>query len=1171
MTISEAISQTRKLSGNAVDDNTMCRWLSELDGRLMLDFYKGGEWMSYSLPDDEDHELLVPFPWDELYVHYLEAMVYYSNGEFERYRNSYEMYNKKELDFRQWYARTHVPITLDMLQKRDCTVVMEPQDQRCSRPFWYLSAYGIAVRHGYQGSVDEWLAELVGPPGPKGEDGSGVEILGTYDDLEALEAAVQSPQQGDMYNVGTEAPFQIYMWDATSGGGSWVHQGQIQGPKGDTGAQGPQGPEGPKGDTGPKGETGETGAQGIQGPKGDTGPTGPQGEKGETGATGPQGPKGDTGETGPQGEKGDTGAQGPQGPKGDTGETGPQGPKGDTGEQGPQGPKGDPGTGLDIKGTYATEELLAASVLNPQQGDMYNVGAAAPYTIYMWDVTVPPGGWISQGRLQGPVGPQGPQGPTGEDGADATVNGVNALTLQAGNGLVGQQTGNTFTIGLPVDGSAGDVLKKTDDGAEWGELPEESAAFSITVPADGWGEDNTATVQNPMFAASGYAYVCGPDEASRSVWTSGGVRASDEVSADGALAFLCDQAPETDLTVNIIRTATGGSGSPVLSTGGGGSGGGGGGIKLLSITVTTPPNKMAYRPGEVFDPAGMVVTASYEFGLEQAVTGYTYSPSGALAEENTQITISYTEGGVTAQTTQAITVEKATVQVPSQSGALTYTGEEQSPVWDNYSQADMTLGGETSGTNAGSYEAVFTLTNTVGTQWPDGTTEPKTAAWNIQKAAGQVTLNPESLTLTADQTSGTVTVTRLGTGAVTAQVTDTSVASAQVSGDQVTVTGLETGTTTVTVSAADDGNYTAGSASLSVQVQFSEIYGVEWDGTGTTVWSRTDAAELFTDPEPAVNNGTGSSPFDDIMPWSGMVTSEDPEAGTVVSIPKFWYKWTRSGNGMKLQISNGPEDGFLVSPAHADRGDGYGERDVIYVGRYHCGSNYKSQTGGQPATNITRAAARTGIHALGADIYQWDWATLWTIMMLYLVEYANWNSQAAIGYGCSPSSKKFNMGLTDAMQYHTGTSAASRTTYGCCQYRHIEGLWDNVYDWVDGIYFSGANVYCILNPDDYSDTTGGTLVGQRATNSGWISAWTDPSAVDGYEWALYPDAVNGSESTFVTDYCDYIASGVVLRAGGNYVQNQDRGLFFANGDNDASVLKGSVGSRLHKLPKGEGV
>ena len=482
MTISEAISQTRKLSGNAVDDNTMCRWLSELDGRLMLDFYKGGEWMSYSLPDDEDHELLVPFPWDELYVHYLEAMVYYSNGEFERYRNSYEMYNKKELDFRQWYARTHVPITLDMLQKRDCTVVMEPQDQRCSRPFWYLSAYGIAVRHGYQGSVDEWLAELVGPPGPKGEDGSGVEILGTYDDLEALEAAVQSPQQGDMYNVGTEAPFQIYMWDATSGGGSWVHQGQIQGPKGDTGAQGPQGPEGPKGDAGPKGETGETGAQGIQGPKGDTGPTGPQGEKGETGATGPQGPKGDTGETGPQGEKGDTGAQGPQGPKGDTGETGPQGPKGDTGEQGPQGPKGDTGTGLDIKGTYDSVELLEAAVQSPQQGDMYNVGASAPYTIYMWDETSGTGDWVSQGQLQGAKGDTGPQGPQGEPGTPGAQGPAGA------DGQPGED-GGYYTPSVDASGNLSWAASKAD-------MPAVSGT-NIRGPQGPAGEDGAPGPQGP--------------------------------------------------------------------------------------------------------------------------------------------------------------------------------------------------------------------------------------------------------------------------------------------------------------------------------------------------------------------------------------------------------------------------------------------------------------------------------------------------------------------------------------------------------------------------------------------------------------------------------------------------------------------------------------------------
>ena len=198
MKIKEAIAFARKLSGNAIDDDTLCRWLSELDGRLMLDFYKGSEWMSYSVPQDENHDLLVPFPWDELYVHYLEAMVYYSNGEFERYRNSYEMYNKKELEYRQWYARNQLPITLEALARRDCTVVTEG---RGSKPFWYLSAYALAVKHGYTGTEEEWLSELVGPQGPKGE-------------------------KGDTGLEGKQGP-----------------QGP-QGEKGDTGEQGPVGPSG---------------------------------------------------------------------------------------------------------------------------------------------------------------------------------------------------------------------------------------------------------------------------------------------------------------------------------------------------------------------------------------------------------------------------------------------------------------------------------------------------------------------------------------------------------------------------------------------------------------------------------------------------------------------------------------------------------------------------------------------------------------------------------------------------------------------------------------------------------------------------------------------------------------------------------------------------------------
>ena len=252
-----------------------------------------------------------------------------------------------------------------------------------------------------------------------------------------------------------EGPEGPYFLPSVSAEGvlSWTNNGglenpepaSIRGPQGEqgaTGEQGPQGPAGPQGATGPQGEKGDTGATGPQGPKGDTGPyflpsvsaegvlswtnngglenpasaniRGPQGATGPQGEQGIQGEKGDTGETGPQGPKGDTGETGPQGPKGDTGETGPQGPKGDMGETGPQGPKGDTGTGLDIRGTYANVEALEAAVQTPGQGDMYNVGTASPYTIYMWDESE--GAWLSQGQLQGPAGPQGEQGPQGEKG-----------------------------------------------------------------------------------------------------------------------------------------------------------------------------------------------------------------------------------------------------------------------------------------------------------------------------------------------------------------------------------------------------------------------------------------------------------------------------------------------------------------------------------------------------------------------------------------------------------------------------------------------------------------------------------------------------------------------------------------------------------------------------------
>ena len=350
-----------------------------------------------------------------------------------------------------------------------------------------------------------------------------------------------------------------------------------------------------------------------------------------------------------------------------------------------------------------------------------------------------------------------------------------------------------------------------------------------------------------------------------------------------------------------------------------------------------------------------------------------------------------------------------------------------------------------------------------------------------------------------------------------------------------------------------------------VTLACAAIYGAEWDGTSTTVWSRTDLAADFPNPTPYVQGQSSyGSPFDKIMPWSGMVRVTDSVAGELVAIPKFWFKWTKSGSRLKLQIADKPVEGFHISPAHADRGDGKGERDIVYIGRYHCADDWKSKTGVLPKASITRSAARTGIHSLGEAIWQSDIQIRMTIWMLYLVEFADWNSQKTIGKGCGDNSATGNMGYTDSMPYHTGTTQSSRDSYGLgTQYRNIEGLWDNVYDWGDGCYYNDSGLNIIMNPNKFSDTTGGTSVG--VPTNGWPSAFA-VATESGLEWCIYPTATGGSKDTYSSDGWNFGRSTLqCLLFGGSYSQYENFGLFLVECAS-ASTSYISYGCRLQKLP-----
>ena len=525
--------------------------------------------------------------------------------------------------------------------------------------------------------------------------------------------------------------------------------------------------------------------------------------------------------------------------------------------------------------------------------------------------------------------------------------------------------------------------------------------------------------------------------------------------------------------------------------------------------------------------------------------------------------------GTTANKTIKWVIGRATIAaVPAQSGMPKYDGNPKTPTWDtNYDTAKMTLSVEAQINAGNAYTASFTPT--ANWQWPDGDTGPKTATWGIAKGDNTMSISPTSLTLNSSAKSGKFTVTRKGSGVISATSSNTGVATVgtinQTTGE-VTINSVNdtTGTATITFKVAEDSNYLApANKTGTVNAQFVTIYGVEWDWTssGPTKGTRTDAAAGFGDPNPAVNNGTGSSPFDNLMPWAGMV-KETRAGGVEVKEPKYWFKWTKTGKKLKLQIADGPVEGFHVDPVNMDRGDGLGELDFSYIGRYHCTSdNWKSETNKAQKCSITRSAARSGIHGLGANFWQIDFSQFWYVGMLFLVEFADWNGER-IGRGCSASGSKENNGKTDAMQYHTGTTAANRDTYGFTQYRNIEGWWDNVYDWMDGCYYNSNGLNVIKNPNQFSDSANGVLVGKPT--DGYPSDFAIPTQ-SGLEWALYPIAKAGSQTTYVPDYWNFNGSYPCLRRGGNYGQGLYHGPFFVV-YSSASDANGVIGCRLQERP-----
>lgn len=117
MKIIEAINQIDSQKPNTYSYNEKLSWLSRLDSmvkRLIIDTHEGGDDVSFTGYDDstdQDTEMLVPAPFDEMYIRWLEAQIDYANEEYDRYNNAVLMYQTAYDGFSAWYNRNHMPIS----------------------------------------------------------------------------------------------------------------------------------------------------------------------------------------------------------------------------------------------------------------------------------------------------------------------------------------------------------------------------------------------------------------------------------------------------------------------------------------------------------------------------------------------------------------------------------------------------------------------------------------------------------------------------------------------------------------------------------------------------------------------------------------------------------------------------------------------------------------------------------------------------------------------------------------------------------------------------------------------------------------------------------------------------------------------------------------------------
>ncbi len=360
-----------------------------------------------------------------------------------------------------------------------------------------------------------------------------------------------------------------------------------------------------------------------------------------------------------------------------------------------------------------------------------------------------------------------------------------------------------------------------------------------------------------------------------------------------------------------------------------------------------------------------------------------------------------------------------------------------------------------------------------------------------------------------------------------------------------------------------------------VVIESPKVYGIKRAiETESSAWERTDdAVGLVANAQ--VGTTSVQNDFDRIYPWGDIKSyNYNTDTKTITA----WY----GEDNFKFDGSNGevltyiPEfyykrvqkNGYEYIAITKDYQEGYSKSEAFSVGRYTMSGDttrVHSRSGVKPFTNHTITEFRTYATNLGNEFGQLDYH-YFILQLLYLVEYADYNSQLKLGAGYTNASHTgpIASGGCDILGMHSGSADGSDNS--SIIYRGVENIFGNVFQFIDGINIKDHQTYICYNKNQYESDKFNECyqpIGYaNAATEGYISKIGYDS--DNPLVAL-PIETLENENTHVGDIYWPKKGNMIVVGSGGYDNGTNAGLYILSCSVDSSASWEFISARLLKI------